>query len=530
LVKLSKADRIREHGGPPLPISYKVIIVTSVVMIFALGLVFFSLRNQKITTSFQIYGPALVSGQEQIGFKAVQFDNEMRKNLPVKVSRCVVATSKDRRILEMGTSGPSSLPWSFSCITPAVVKPETALATVTVIGWDGQSRDVTFPLDIVPRSHAQATTIPRVLPIFSWPEQSAGLQMDLAFEGNGLVENVPNNVWLRIVRDDNNALQDSLVVQYSLDEGPLQDAPAFHDLGLALLVVTPEPTTQLLNIEVTHGGQTVVWQERIVADLLAKIDYPEDVLGTEHKVPTECHDEGEHGCFVSRVGQTIFRSALDGTNLHCVNWRAGSPALYFEIATKDRESAEVLFDLWQAGIQWLTCSDTYLGSDDFVAYAPVLVSNDGEAGLATLTGLLQDQAIDRWPLASLDPDQRRAALGYLLARLAPEGLAIKQVYNTYQDDVESLAEGAGEQRDLVLILIGLVGFGLILWTVAVAVKQHRSLNRSFRDFLEEEEDSEAELTQEGLARKRSYLPAVMILVTAAANLAALIWLLRLVFF
>jgi hypothetical protein len=141
-----------------------------------------------------------------------------------------------------------------------------------------------------------------------------------------------------------------------------------------------------------------------------------------------------------------------------------------------------------------------------------------------------EKFFDNWPATEqLTTAEFQRATAYFQDRLQPHGQEISQLLNTYDGDASALRTRAGNQRDTVLILWGLAGVGLLLWAVAVTIRQHKRLTRSFKEFQDGEEVGD-DLAVEGITRRRSFVPALLVAFTFLANLAALIWLFRLIFF
>lgn len=495
--------------------SYKVIIVSSVLMIFVLGLVFFSLRNQKVTTSFQIYGAPVVATGVPAVFQVVQFDNESRKNLPVRVTQ-VVYNVNGQTVTSPAASQVPRLPDSFTLQFSQADVGQNSV-DVHLEGWNKESRVVTLPIAVVGANTYRIADLAAPLRAFNAPATDAPVAMDMAFQGGGLVAEVENTVWLRLLKTEPEPAPMSAAIKYGFADRQHQTTRTAPGSGLAPLKLTPQGISQNFTLEVEPGDKGILWQEMFSPATLASISYP-----------TTPHPDGAG---MNNQRDFVVRSSTVSMELYCTHWINATPVQTVKVQTNDNLSAPTPLQVNAPGLSWLTCSDTFLGAEGFVAYAPRFSGTAPEGVVASLAPLFPDDpVIQRWASSPPGHDLPREAQDYLLARLEPRGLNYEQLYNTYQDDVANLANDAGNQRDLVLVLIAIVGFGLLFWTVAVAVNQHRTLNRSFRKFLDEEEEPQDELTQEGLARKRSYLPAIMILVTAAANLIALIWLLRLVFF
>ena len=125
-------------------------------------------------------------------------------------------------------------------------------------------------------------------------------------------------------------------------------------------------------------------------------------------------------------------------------------------------------------------------------------------------------------------DNAKTVARYIQDHLRPGHDGFVQLLNSYHQDLSGVQQKTAKLRNLLLILIAVVRFGLLLWAFAVAAVQHRTLRRNFREF-QQQEDVGDELAVEGIARKRPFLPAILVLLAGVANLVALIWLLMLIF-
>jgi len=499
----------REFAAPPLPLSFKIVIVVSVALIFVLGLVFFSQLNRTVTTSFQLYGPPVFQEGQPASIRVVQFDTVNTKNIPASITGATL-TGGGRSVTADISATVPSLPADL--VLPVVeVDPGESLLEVEVKGWNGEQRTITAPVTVVPRGRHWAQHV-RLAQTYPAPAHAEKVLMDLSMTGGVLLEGVENHIWLRTARP--NGKPYAAKVSYHLAEGESAQASPAGRLGVARLDVNPAGVNQNLTMTVeTEGGQ-VEWEEMVTPVSHALIRGPDRILKADGPV----------------VANIEVHTATDTRELYCSVWRGPSPLALFTIVT-DGGRANPSIELPGPGFYWVACNDVYTSVDGFLAFAPVVALSDPDKFLAQLTALFaSDPFFAHWPsVDEMTPAEKKTAWDYLGARLAPRDVELAKLANTHSDDVDALTEDSEGRRDLILLLIALVGFGLLTWTVAVAFKQHSALARGFRE-LSETEDFGEELQREGITRRRSFLPAILILLTAVANLVALIWLLRLVFF
>ena len=499
----------RESAASALPLSFKIVIIVSVALIFVLGLVFFSQLNRNVSTSFQLYGPAVFQEGQPAAIRVVQFDSINRKNIPASISGATI-TGGDRTVSAGAGAAVPSLPADL-LLPPVEVEPGEALLEVDVKGWNGEERTISASVEVVPRGRHWAQHV-RLAPALQAPAHADKVLMDLAMAGGVLVEGVENYLWLRTAEP--NGRPTGAAVAYRLSEGEAQHASSSKRLGLARLDIIPLGVNQNLAVTVDAAGGTVEWEEMVTPVSHALIRGPGDVMKSEGPVT---------------VPLEIF-TATETRELYCSLWRGPSPLALFTVVT-DGGRADLSIELPGPGFYWVACNDVYTAAEGFLAHAPLVALADPDLFIAQLLALFAtDPFFAHWPrIEDMTADEKRLVWRYLGARLVPRGIELAKLANTHADDVDALTRDSEGRRDLILLLIAIVGFGLLTWTVAVAFKQHTALARGFRE-LADTEDFGEELRREGITRRRSFLPAILILLTAVANLVALIWLLRLVFF
>ncbi|MBM4353836.1 MAG: hypothetical protein FJ109_08580 [Deltaproteobacteria bacterium] len=497
----------RDPSALPLPRTYKLVIVVSVALMFLLGLFYLGLRNRRVGATFQVYAShELVSGLPA-AFRAVQFNGVERKNLPVAIES--VALYRDGR--EVATARAQSvvprLPSDLSLVLPGL-EPGPVTARLDLVGWDGEKRSVEVQLDVV--APGESIRHFQAIPELDAPPSVTELDLGLSAAGGGLVDGVPNRLWLRVASLDGAPVD--VLPEFRLDEGPVPGSVRSGRLGIASVETVVAGLNANLVMEIPAGRERVVWQEMVAPDRMARLRAARRLFSAEPPLHV----------------QVELLSSLAELQMYCTLWHGGTAIEFLETATRNH-SALIDLTLPSRGLYWLTCEDHFVSSDEFPAFLPLLVTSDEGRFLESLSTAFGGPLSAGWPrIADMTAPERERALDYLADRMAPQGVAIAQVVNTYAADLEELKERSSQQRDAVLAVIALLGLALLVWAVAVAIRQHRRLRRSFQEF-QEKEDVGDELAREGITRRRSFVPAALVALTFVLNIIALVWLLRLIF-
>jgi hypothetical protein len=501
-------DRDPNHAR--LPFSYRLTIVVTVALMFALGLVYFGLRNQRITTSFQVYGSRTITQDLPAVFRLVQFDNDgSQGNLPVKILD--VTVNQNGREISSGKAlqDVASVP-ADARIMATGLKPGEATLHFDVKGWTGERRKLEVMVDVLPPQSIYSGA--RLRPGLEAPIDATRALMDLSLPAGGMVEGLDNQVWLRFAGPDGRPAD--VHPNFTLADSENVQAEATGRLGITPISLDPRGPNQNLVIEVPFRDDTIIWEEMIAPGKLARLVGASLLWQTPPPV--------QHAL-------TLETDGSDRT-FYCTLWQQTTPISIARVDTLDGVG-KVIFDYPAWGLFWVTCDDHFLSSNEFTSERAVYITEDSPATLGQIIKLAADEPFfANWPeLGQLTPAEFERAAAYFQDRLQPHGQEISQLLNTYDGDSAELRTLAGHQRDTVLILWGLAGVGLLLWAVAVTIRQHKRLARSFQEFQDGEEVGD-DLALEGITRRRSFVPALLVAFTFLANLAALIWLFRLIFF
>jgi hypothetical protein len=501
----------REHHSPPLPVSYKVTIVVSVTLMFIMGLFYFTLRNQRVQTSFQVYGPSVLQPDLPAAFRVFLFDNAGdHRHLPVRVLNVALLQKGQILVHGPGEQKIASVPAEFS-VDCSGLGPGNATLRIEVETWNSEQRTLELEIPVATPDGNQGLRFSLKTPVAA-PIDEDEARLDLTMTGSGLVEQLPNRLWLRIA--DGTGQPTDVTATFQLGTGEVHQTARTGRLGLAPLTIAPYGLNQNLVIDAQISGGSVHWEEMIAPDRRFALYADTQLLSTPTPFTVQVEVRSEPG--VEEVFCTFWRHET-ALSFHHLEITGGATALDLDVPAP--------------GLYWVTCDDHFMAGQGAQAYLPLVVTTSPSKFLKlVMNSLSADEHIQAWPSPGDWSDaEQKLATEYLVDRLAPAGQELQQLLNTYSGDVTALQTKAGTQRDVVLILIGLVGLGLLFWAVGVAIQQHRNLSKSFKEF-QEGEDVGKELAAEGLTRRQSYLPAIMVILTVIANVAALIWLLRLVFF
>ncbi|MBM4370680.1 MAG: hypothetical protein FJ098_03455, partial [Deltaproteobacteria bacterium] len=130
-----------------------------------------------------------------------------------------------------------------------------------------------------------------------------------------------------------------------------------------------------------------------------------------------------------------------------------------------------------------------------------------------------------WPPSSeLSPGELDLALGYLLDRAERSTLPWTRLLDTREGDQARLDAEGRRVRMAILGLIAATGFSLLLWAVAMVLRQRRTL-AAIRD---PELLGAGALQEHGLGRRGALLPLAFLVLATLVNVGALIYILVLV--
>ncbi len=485
-----------------LPFSYKLVIVSSAATLFVLGVVYFTQLRPAVETSFQLYGAPKIVANGPAAFRVIQYDNRNKTNLPARIVQAGLSQSGKQEL----TSNPvatSTLPADIE-LTPTSLAPGRATLALQVAGFNGEDRSFEIPVDIVPMADASLEAF-RLVGDVSASISDGPWRVGLLPGFGGLVDSVLNPIWIRIEDKDGNPL--SLTVEYRFATDAPKQPPrkvVTSQDGLAKIDCPLDGLSQVVTFSIQNADETLLWEERLPADSFVGLSQLPSAESSD-KIAVEVHS--------SSPEQTLF----------CAFWAGSSPLSFATVETRDHVGT-VRWTPPGEGLYWFTCNDHYLTGEGFLATLALPWFKDPEEFIQSVTS--SDDPVAATLAATTD--NPRLVAQYIQDHLRPGHNGFVQLLNSYYHDLEGVQEKTAKLRALLLILIAVVGFGLLLWAFAVAAVQHRTLRRNFREF-QQQEDVGDELAVEGIARKRPFLPAILVLLAGVANLVALIWLLMLIF-
>lgn len=491
-----------DRKAPPLPRLYIAVIAFSAVVLFALGVVYFATMNPARESSFRLYGGSSLVSDSPSMFEVVQFDNDRRQTVPCKI---VSATLTAGRVTVLGVPQETVHSIPATVTFPATPLPgTTATLTLNIAGWENEERSVQSQIPISPV--APEDGVPTLPQVGLSPVPDRDWTFGLIPRGAGLPDHIPTNLWVLTRRADGSPLGIPFLAALN---GQLDDR-VYHSglLGLAsirLNVTGMNPELDLRFLEDKDSSVSV--KQFIPPDRLMSLSATEQVFapgsGTNLPVAVATTNESE--------------------DLFCSLWTHGIPTRLFR-GTSVEGKLELLVPVPdQAGIHWLGCSGTYLTNDGFMASMPLWVTTDPRPTLiATMESFGHSLPVDEMRDGDWNT-LRQFALDVMESPV----LETTPWVNTMQADQERISQRVSSVRDILVSVMAAVGGLLLLWAVLVVAFQHRRLKSDFRAFSQEEDVGE-ELEREGLHRKGGALPLILVLLTAVANLAALIWLLRVI--
>lgn len=495
-----------DSSAPALPVSYKLVISISLLLMFVLGWFYLGMGNRNVSATFQVYGSHEVVSGFPAAFRVVQFNGVDNRNLPVTIRSAALVRGEQEVARVPGESAVASLPAEVSVPVPEM-EPGPLTVRLELSGWDGEARTVEAEVQVVPPGGSFGHV--QVIPEVDAPPRLDDARLRLSAAGGGLVDGVVNRFWLRGEGLDGKPLV--FAPELRVEDGPVTVARSVGRLGIAAADFVVKGPNSRFVAEVPVGAERMVWDEMVAPDRAARLTATRRVFAGAPEA----------------VGIELL-SSLPEVEMFCSCWHGGSVLRFLRVTTREHV-ARFSVDLPGEGLFWVTCVDNFVSTYEFPAFLPLVVAGSEEGCLASLLAPFGAAQSGLWPqVADMTVDERGAAGEYLGDRLAPNDVAVAQLVNTYEADLEALRERSGRHRDAVLAVMAILGLGLLVWAVAVAIREQRRLKRSFREF-QDGEDVGDDLANEGITRKGSYLPAVLIGITFLLNMLALLYLLRLIF-
>jgi len=479
-----------DSDDPSLPLPYKLVIALSVLLLSALGFLAFSQMHRNVETSFQVYGsPRLLSGAPAV-VRLVQFDAAGRENVPALITGVAIRT-RDSLVLLKGV-GPSvpTLPADFR-IESVDAGPGEAVLQITAIGWDNPVRIVEAPVQVAVAALPDLEAGLEIQKPLQAPLDQGAIRLEMILSGGGLTDSVPSRAWVRVLDKSGKPLD--AAVHFAISKGPLSNVGRTGRLGIVpidLLIGAPNDTVQ---IGAEAGTESVIWREMIAPDRFALVTASPPVLALAGSDSVPIKATGLHVSGTPGFGE-----------VYCNLFRHGALSQTFRVPAGD-EPVRTSLPLARDGLYWVTCGDTYLSTSEFPAYTALVKPNT----LATFESIRdvvskRDPLVAAWPpLPDMTSAERESAAAYLLDALKPPRLEIAQLANTQDGDNAALDRGMQVRRNTLFALVGVVGFGVLLWATAVIVRSKVGAQR--------------------------LLPAILIVVAGVANLVGLFYLLSLTF-
>jgi hypothetical protein len=483
-----------------LPLWYRLVIAFSAISLFLLGLAYFGFLLPDRGSTFRLYGSPTLWEDLPAAFSLVEMDSGRETPVPCRVTAARL-TTQDRIIEGPQLASLHNNPSLFSF--PSVALPTgEAVLHITVEGWDSRVRELSVPLRIRAKPHALPDPA-LVQPAFS-PVDGGRYRVSLIPARGGMPDGLPSTLWVRITDGEDRGVPVSLT--WSVEGGAHGEPLHTGHLGLASLPLALSGVNPLLELRLVPEGDEaeIVWQEYVPPDRRMTF------------VPEATLLRGEAGATMSVQVQTV----NPDERMFCSVWYEGVPIQCSVVPLDDRKgSLDLRFPA--EGLYYLACSGYAPSSVELAETVAIGVFRDPQPFLAALAQRLS------LSLPPAEAPERSLAEAYVMDVVQPRALAFSTLLNTMEQDQHKANARAHSIRQWLLLLMGVVGGLLAVWAVLVVVLQQRRLRRGFRDFTIEEDVGD-ELQQQGLTRRQPPYAFILLIVTAMANLAALIWLFQLI--
>ncbi|MFH1530043.1 MAG: hypothetical protein ABIK09_04805 [Pseudomonadota bacterium] len=486
-----------------IPLSSKIVIVTAAAVLFGLGAIYLEQHRKVVTSFYQVMGVRALPRGTPAAFLVIQYDAAHKELVPVLVEAAALRTTK-------GTF--PGRPVARTPVVAAVVQFDaldlpvgSATLVLTVVPWEGTPRNIEIPVEVTPPTDPG----PMVRPIAPEMPHEEFARIETLPMGDVILGERDNPLWIRVSDGQDRALEahaeiflDGIRVS-ELSLGPL-------GLGTGIVHLT-KPNHSLKVVAAVSGVEGIRTEDLAPMGLIRILPQP-PVL----RDPLNDH------VVLSIESETVTE------RLFCGLWRGDALTSLFAVPTEEGRARYEL-SVPGEGLYRVTCTDhpqsEWWGDSYFLAAAKPSDPLDRYR-----VALKDERFFQSWPRSEdLSPDLVDTALGYLLDRTVRTELPYERLLSTLDTDQEALEAEGRRVRLVILALIGGVGLSLLLWAVALVLRQRRSLDptRIDPDYLDEMGD---DLGDVGLGRKGLMLPAVCLILAALVNVAALIYILILILY
>jgi len=485
-----------------IPLSSRIVIITAAAVLFGLGVIYLEQQRKAVTSFYQVMGVSELLQGTPAAFLVIQYDAEHKELAPVLVEDAV---------LRAGDQIFAGRPVTRTPVVDAAVQFDAldlpagpAVLELTVVPWEGAPRVIEVPVEIASRLDPAAV----VRPMAAQPHGDFA-RIEILPVGDVILGERDNPFWIRVSDGEDRPLDAH--VEILLDHRGVSELH-LGPLGIGLGTVHLTKPNHELEVVAAVTGTEGIRTEDLAPMGLIRV----------RPLPPVLRDPVNGEMTLAIESETVTE------RLHCGLWRGGALTTLFAVPT-DAGRARHAVAVPGEGLYRVTCTDHPLS--EWWGDSYFLAASDPATFLDEYRAVLEEERFFlSWPRsADMTPDQLDTALGYLLDRTERTELPYGRLVSTLEADQEAIEAEGRRVRLVILVLIGGVGLSLLLWAVAMVLRQRRSLDPTRMDpeLLEGMGD---ELGEAGLGRKGLMIPAVFLISAALVNVAALIYILILILY
>lgn len=488
-----------------LPFHFWLVAISSCLAFSALMATYLIQFDPQITFSAQIHGPETLRSGHTAAFRATGFNEVLKEPVPVRIASGLMEGPDGKTLVGGTCPGNASDDATATCF--GKLPWDSGLVKVTLQVRDANSEElrlVTTTLPVHSRGPAPALSEERLTTTLDNPVAVALVPAVASPMPGG-----ETRYWLRLARRSGEPLAGAKVSWKvgGTDEaaGPWIDLGSTGPTGLATLSASLRGMGDSLFLSIWPDPTTeVTWEQELAADGMLEL--------------TASENPQTPGTW--KVG---VRSASLSQSFYCTLYSEGMPVAFFRTVTLEHR-AEMEVEAPASSVSWFTCGNQPV-RPDLTAATPLVPRSLRPDLLLQLTATAKklDPAYPLSRVADLSEPERDLLTDYLVARLAQPALALTQLANTYESQLETATAKVEHARRTLLFGMGLVLLGLLCWTVSVVYRQLKVKQKNLDAF------SHAEVPEEtpfkGEYRRNWLLLGVVI--PSVLNLAGIVFLLSL---
>lgn len=486
-----------------IPLSSKIVIITAAAVLFGLGAIYLEQHRKAVTGFYQVMGVESLPQGIPAAFLVVQYDAAHKELAPVQVQKAT---------LRSGDRSAEGRAVNRTPVVAAAVQFDAvdlpsgpAILELVVVPWEGAPRTLEVPVEITP----PVIPSPMIRALEPGAPHEDFARIETLPKGDVILGERENPFWIRVSDGADQAADAHIEV---LLDGNRVAETRLGPLGLGSVTMQfSKPHHEVKVVAAVTGAEGNLTEELGPVGLIRILPSPPVI-----------RDPATAGVVLSIESETVTE------RLHCGLWLGDALTALFAVPTEGGRARHELA-LPREGLYRVTCTDhpqsEWWGDSFFLA------TSDPAATLELYRAALNDEPFFlSWPpSAQLSPEQLDMALSYLLDRTTRTELPYGRLLSTLEADQEALLAEGRRVRLVILALIGGVGLSLLLWAMAMVLRQRRSLDPTRMDPEVLDEMGE-EFGEEGLGRKNLMLPAIFLISAALVNIAALIYILILILY